>query len=30
MAVTEGEVLAVAREVFLNQKPAIAEIGGNE
>ena len=30
MGVTDADVQAIAREVFLNQKPAIAEIGGNE
>lgn len=30
MAVTDADVQAIAREVFLNQKPAIAEIGGTE
>jgi predicted Zn-dependent peptidase len=30
MAVTDADVQAVAREVFLNQKPAIAEIGAAE
>jgi hypothetical protein len=27
MAVTDADVQAIAREIFLNQKPAMAEIG---
>ena len=27
LAVTDADILSVAREIFINQKPAIAEIG---